>query len=563
MSQDYYSFDPQSDVQYIDLIPAQTVKEPSWPRVTQGHSVVKVSAGVPSQAHNYAQSGVVSLGMGTQDHKGADALNTMVTPKVPFVPTQKEPAAASAPQTAPKIAQPQQFDLHYGAAEEPVYQEAPAKKGMSRQSRLCITIMLIIAAIALVAWLALVGVKKLSNAISSGEKKPAQATGSLWDENWNSNPWDIEVDPDGNASVTPQATTSPDAQAAKDWPEYEPSQGDWQKPTQSYQESYYVQAEGGLNMRSSPSTSSDRVGNIPDGTAIAPIEWEGNWAYVYYGGYGWVSGDYLRPAESGAQGSYRVKADGGLNMRSQPTTSSTVIVNIPDGSTLEVTYWDGQWASVSWNGYSGWCRGDYLVQTGSSETARISYSQAQVDRAIEEAKAYYASCMGASPKTGLTGQSLTHDQVEALYWSAVACTTVDYYPAGQFSQHGEYLYIDGRESMYIQVSDNQFKTLSDWANKFYSVLSDEEAYRQLCYNCLFMLDGKMYISAGAYGDEGLGTDYTIRIAEETGGYQLTMDVVNTRYNWNDTVEEIKWSATFHCFLEDGVWVFNDAQTPWQ
>ncbi len=558
MSQDYYSPHFSSDEQYIDLVPAQTVKDPAWPRVTQGHSVIKASAGASSQQAVYAQSSVVSLGLEKQeDQKVADAPKTMVSSKIPF-------AASSSSQANFKPAQPQQFDMYYGSSEQPDYQDAPAKKQMSRQSRLCITIMLIIAAIALVAWLALVGVKKLSKAVSSGDKTPAQATGSLWGKDWNTGPWDVEIDPDGNASITPQVTTSPDVQIAKEWPEYEPSQGDWQKPTQSYRESYYyVQAEGGLNMRRSPSTSSDWVGNIPDGTAIAPIEWDGNWAYVYYGGYGWVSGDYLRPAESGAHGSYRVKADGGLNMRSQPTTSSTVIVNIPNGSTLEVTSWDGQWASVSWNGYSGWCHGDYLVQAGTSETAHITYSQAQVDRAIEEAKAYYASCIGASPKTGLTGQSLTHDQVEALYWNAVACTTVGYYPAGQFSQHGEYLYIDGRESIYIQVSDNQFKTLGDWANKFYSVLSDEEAYRQLCYNCLFMLDGKMYISAGAFGDEGLGTNYTIRIAEETDGYQLTMDVVNTRYNWNDTVEEIKWSATFHCFLEDGVWVFNDAQTPYQ
>lgn len=69
-----------------------------------------------------------------------------------------------------------------------------------------------------------------------------------------------------------------------------------------------------------------------------------------------------------AAGTYIVSADGSaLNMRSKPSTSGTILTRIPDGSAVLVTASNGSWASVSYNGVSGYCSMDYLIPAGESE----------------------------------------------------------------------------------------------------------------------------------------------------------------------------------------------------
>nr|MCR5755492.1 SH3 domain-containing protein [Acetatifactor sp.] len=59
-------------------------------------------------------------------------------------------------------------------------------------------------------------------------------------------------------------------------------------------------------------------------------------------------------------GEYTVAANPALNMRSGHSTSSSVIISIPNGSTVHVSKGNGSWAHVSWNGYNGYCSMDYL-----------------------------------------------------------------------------------------------------------------------------------------------------------------------------------------------------------
>ncbi len=483
-----------------------------------------------------------------------------------------------------------QFDMHYGTPPQPkaVAKKVPRKK--HTWLRITLAVLLAITVVALSVWGIISGATALIHSFAGDEKDEVDSSysfnynGSGFDQNhimvpggsvdgenmvivddssnilvengiiYDSQGNMIGVMSDGTSdghTVTIIPPSSLTTEQETDVPGYYPD------PV------YYVRAEGGLNMRTEPSTQGQLILNIPNGTPLMPGVWENGWAYVeYQDRIGWVSGDYLSTTPTARQELYYVHAEGGLNMRSIPSTTGERIANIPDGTAVYVLTWQDNWAYLEWNGNSGWCRGDFLSREHhSAPSGSQGYTQSQIDRAISKAKDYYRSRMGKNPGRGYTDSSLTTEEVEALYWKAVSLTTVDYYPAGRFSGHGDYLVIDGAPTLLIEVWDEEIRTMEDWANLFYCCLSDEQAYSLLCQNCLFELDGKLYISAGAYGDEGLETHYTIDIQQETNGYALTLDVVNIRdYGVR---EEIKWSETFHCFKEDGVWVFDGAATPYQ
>ena len=131
--------------------------------------------------------------------------------------------------------------------------------------------------------------------------------------------------------------------------------------TSDFSESYagtYVVTASALNVRSTPSTSGSKVGEIPNGASVAVSSANGSWAAVSYQGItGYCSMDYLQlkaadttaPAEtttaaetttttaaaSGTEGfseryagSYQVTASV-LNMRSAPSVSASKVGRFP------------------------------------------------------------------------------------------------------------------------------------------------------------------------------------------------------------------------------------------
>lgn len=69
-----------------------------------------------------------------------------------------------------------------------------------------------------------------------------------------------------------------------------------------------------------------------------------------------------KPTEPAAK-KYVVKTRGDkLNMRATPV-SGKVLVGIPNRTVVTVTEWSGNWAKVTYGGYTGWCSGDYLEET--------------------------------------------------------------------------------------------------------------------------------------------------------------------------------------------------------
>lgn len=61
-----------------------------------------------------------------------------------------------------------------------------------------------------------------------------------------------------------------------------------------------------------------------------------------------------------------VVAKSGLNMRTKPSTSGSIITAIPYRTSVDVLQKQGSWFSVSYNGQLGWSYGAYLDGTGSS-----------------------------------------------------------------------------------------------------------------------------------------------------------------------------------------------------
>ncbi|MFO0579178.1 MAG: SH3 domain-containing protein [Polyangia bacterium] len=63
-----------------------------------------------------------------------------------------------------------------------------------------------------------------------------------------------------------------------------------------------------------------------------------------------------------------VTAASSLNLRSGPSTTSSILASMPGGSTVDVLEQSGTWYKVRFNTTVGWCSGDYLAPLASGGT---------------------------------------------------------------------------------------------------------------------------------------------------------------------------------------------------
>lgn len=143
-----------------------------------------------------------------------------------------------------------------------------------------------------------------------------------------------------------------------------------------------------LNLRSGPSLADRVIVVLPAGATVSVTgdARNGYWPVTWSGYSGWAHGDWLdfgttpepepepepdpQPEpepEPGPEGT-GVTTDN-LNLRSGPSTSSSVLTVIPRGSKIVLT---GQqqngYLGVSWNGTSGWAHGDWIAPDGATPT---------------------------------------------------------------------------------------------------------------------------------------------------------------------------------------------------
>jgi len=139
-----------------------------------------------------------------------------------------------------------------------------------------------------------------------------------------------------------------------------------------------------LNLRSGPATSYAVKLTMPSGAGVDVMgSGQGGFLPVRYNGTtGWAAADYLstgggtqqpdpEPAPapdpgSGATVGYKVTT-AAVNMRSGPSTSTSVVTVLPPGTRIDITgAANGAFLPARWAGRAGWVHGDYLADPGSA-----------------------------------------------------------------------------------------------------------------------------------------------------------------------------------------------------
>ncbi|WP_100400316.1 N-acetylmuramoyl-L-alanine amidase [Bacillus sp. FJAT-44742] len=127
--------------------------------------------------------------------------------------------------------------------------------------------------------------------------------------------------------------------------------------------------QSSLNVRSQPSTSSSILGGLPNGTEIDIYEEDGSWAKIDFGGdVGYVSMTYVSISEPTYEATGTVSGvQNSLNVRSQPSGSSSIIGGLSNGTSLDIYEIDGNWAKIDYNGDIGYVSMTYVSLNTSSE----------------------------------------------------------------------------------------------------------------------------------------------------------------------------------------------------
>ena len=143
--------------------------------------------------------------------------------------------------------------------------------------------------------------------------------------------------------------------------------------SESYAGEYVVTTQStNLVMRAGHGSSYSMITTIPKGAIVYVSKADGTWAHVEYNGNsGYCSMQYLTKnglstcnCSESYSGNYVVTTEStDLNMRSDHSSSSSIVTKIPKGETVYVSKADGTWAHVEYNGNLGYCSMQYLTKT--------------------------------------------------------------------------------------------------------------------------------------------------------------------------------------------------------
>lgn len=138
---------------------------------------------------------------------------------------------------------------------------------------------------------------------------------------------------------------------------------------------WYADCQEFITLRHAPDTGAEAITRIPAGEELTLLGYDGDFALVEYEGLrGYVLSSYLSPAESYAeveqreeiflnQPTYRAVCQHYISLRVLPDGNAGVITHIPDGDTVILLEWKGDFALVDYNGLLGYVAAGYIEPT--------------------------------------------------------------------------------------------------------------------------------------------------------------------------------------------------------
>ena len=176
----------------------------------------------------------------------------------------------------------------------------------------------------------------------------------------------------------------------------------------------------GLSLRQSASTSSTRLALIPEGATITITAKNGSWYKTSYAGQtGYVHASYvtIQSNNNTPSGDVAYSATGvtydcptGLNLRTAPNTNATVLLSIPQNTSLNITAKNGSWYKVSYAGQTGYVHSDYVKIGGSVSTPSTPSAQSKYEQVLNIMKAQ----IGSPYVWGGSGEYITYESINTL-----------------------------------------------------------------------------------------------------------------------------------------------------
>lgn len=178
-----------------------------------------------------------------------------------------------------------------------------------------------------------------------------------------------------------------------------------------------INADAGLRVRAGASTSSAILGHLYTGAKVDITGESGNWYKINYNGSSaYISKDYVKKSndsnsdnnnnnnvEVTASKGEVINAEVGLRVRSEASTSSSVLGHVYTGDKVDIIGESGNWYKITFKGSPAYVSKDYVKKVDSSNSGSNNGSPTVENK---RGKVYNTGGIGLTVRTDATSSSL-------------------------------------------------------------------------------------------------------------------------------------------------------------